>query len=127
MSWNRTTAAAAITTALQATLGETVWVYERPPGTVNPPAVIVGRPTEVRYSIPAFSIDEATLPVICVGPHDGDDTVDQLATQVRASFPDPTLGGIVQACWPVDERAWRQASIAGVDVLLADVTLTVQM
>jgi hypothetical protein len=127
MTWNRQTAAAAITSALQVTLGETVWVYSKPPGTVNPPAVIVGRPTEVRYSIPAFSIDEATLPVTCVGPVDGDDVVDQLAAQVRASFPDPTLGGVVQACWPTDERAWRQASIAGVDVLLADVNLTIQM
>lgn len=127
MTWNRTAAAAAVTAALQTVLGETVWVYERPPGTVNPPAVIVGRPTEVRYSIPAFSIDEATLPVTCVGPHDGDDLVDQLVTQVRASFPDPSLGGVVQACWPVDERAWRQASIGGVDVLLADVNLTIQM
>jgi hypothetical protein len=127
MSWNRATAAAAITSALQTTLGETVWVYEKPPGTVNPPAVIVGRPTEVRYSIPAFSIDEATLPVICVGPLDGDDVVDGLVGQVRASFGDPTLGRVVQACWPVDERAWRQASIAGVEVLLADVNLTIQM
>jgi hypothetical protein len=127
MTWNRTDAAAAVTAALQATMGETVFVYGKPPATVNPPAVIVGRPSEVRYSTVAFAIDEAVLPVSCVGPADGDDTVDQLAAMVRASFPDPTLGGVVQACWPADERAWRQVSIAGVDVLIADVNLSIQM
>jgi hypothetical protein len=127
MTWNRQTAAAAITAALQATMGETVFVFNKPPATVNPPAVIVGRASEVRYSIPAFSIDEAILPVTCAGPVDGDDIVSGLIAAVRGSFPDPTLGGVVQACWPTDERAWRQVSIAGVDVLLADVNLTIQM
>jgi hypothetical protein len=128
MSWSRADAAAALTAVLQTAMGETVFVYPKPPGTVNPPAVIVGRPSEVRYSTVAFGIDEATLPVTCVGPVDGDDAVDQLVGAVRAALlPDPSLGGVVQACWPADERAWRQASVAGVDVLLADVNLTIQM
>jgi hypothetical protein len=128
MSWNRAAAAAAITAVLQTAMGETVFVYPKPPGTVNPPAVIVGRPASVRYSTVAFTIDEAILPVSCCGPADGDDMVDALVTAVRhALTADQTLGGAVQACWPADERAWRQASIAGVDVLLADVNLTVQM
>jgi hypothetical protein len=127
VTWNRQAAATAVAAALQATLGETVFVFPKPPQTVNPPAVIVGRPTEVRYSTVAFSIDEATIPVTCLGPLDGEDVVDGLIAMVRASFADRSLGGVVQACWAADERGWRNVNVAGVDVLVADVTLTIQM
>jgi hypothetical protein len=127
MSWSRTDAVAAIVAALQQTMGEAVFVHAKTPQTINPPAIVVSRPLEVRYSSSAFSIDEASISVICVGPADGEDVVDGLITQVRQSFPDPSLGGVVASCRPTVERNWRNVSIAGVDILQAEVVLTVDM
>lgn len=127
MSWNRTDAVAAIVAALQQTMGESVFVHAKTPQTINPPAVVVGRPLEVRYSVTSFGTDETTISVICVGPADGEDVVDELIAQVRQSFPDPSLGGVVQSCRPTVERNWRNATVAGVDILQAEVVVTVNM
>jgi hypothetical protein len=127
MAWSRQTAVPALVAALQTTLGETAFVFEKPPQTLNPPAVVVGRPTEVLYSAWALSVDEVTLPVLCVGPGDGEDIVDGLITAVRAALADPMLGGAVQSCVASAERNWRNVVLAGVDILQAEVTLTIRM
>jgi hypothetical protein len=127
MSWNRTNAAAALVSALQTQTGATVFVFPKPPQTLNPPAIVVGRPTEVLYSAWALSVDEVTLPVLCVGPGDGEDIVDGLITAVRAALADPMLGGAVQSCVASAERNWRNVVLAGVDILQAEVTLTIRM
>ena len=127
MTWSRTTAVPALVAALQSTMGETVFVFGKPPQTLNPPAVVVGRPVEVLYSTSALSIDEVTLPVLCVGPGDGEDIIDGLIAQVRASLTDPRLGGAVQSCVASAERNWRNLVLAGVDILQAEVTLTIRM
>jgi len=126
MSWNRTDAVKAIVQALSANINA-AWIFDKTPQTINPPAVVVSRPDTINYSFFALGIDEATIPVVCVGAADGEDTVDALITAVRQSFPDPSLGGIVSSCVPSSERGWRNASIAGIDVLQAEVVLTVQM
>ena len=128
MTWNRSAAAAGLEATLQAVLGETVWVFQKPPQTLNPPAVVIGRPTQVDYSMVAFSIDQATLPVICLGPVDGEDTVDELITAVRdAVGADITLGGAVQHCAATREQNWRLVNVAGADLLQAEVQLTIRM
>ena len=130
MTWDRATAAKALAAELEAAVaaaGETVTVFDRPPATVNPPAIVVGRPTEVAYAQFAFGVDEATLPVLCVGPVDGEDRVTELIELVRGAISEPTLGGVVQNAWASAERNWRQINVAGADLLQAEVTFTIAM
>ncbi len=128
MTWSRTEAVAGLYAALAAQLGETTWVFDKPPQTLNPPAVVIGRPTEVVYSQPAFGVDEATVSVICVGAADGEDAVDGLITAVRSAVSaDITLGGAVQHCDDTREQNWRIVNVAGTDVLQAEVVLTIRM
>jgi hypothetical protein len=127
VSWNRVGAVQAIVAALQQTAGDLAFIFDKTPQTINPPALVVGRPLEVGYSSAAFGIDEATLSVICVAAADGEDVIDQLITLVRASFPDPSLGGAVQSCVCTNERNWRNATVSGIDILQAEVILSIQM
>ena len=85
MSWQRSLVAAALADVLKAAQGEgdTAAIFSAPPETLNAPAIVVGRPTEVRYGVAGFGVDEATLPVICLGPSTGEDTVDGLISFVR--------------------------------------------
>jgi len=128
MAWNRTQAVAAVVAAVRAVCAETVIVFAKPPQTVNPPAIVVGRPVEVRYAVAALSVDEADLPVACVGPADGEDLVDELIAAVRhAVAVDWSLGGAVQHCRDTLERNWRNLNVAGVDILQAEILLTIRM
>jgi len=127
VSWDRTVAVPALVDAIEVASGQTVFVFDRPPTTINPPAIVVGRPVEVIYATAWFSVDEATLPVLCVGAGDGDDTVDDLIAVVRAAVKDPGLGGAVQSVVASAARNWRNLVVAGVDILQAEVTLTIQM
>jgi hypothetical protein len=128
MSWSRTTAVTALVQILQTAAGETVTVLSKPPQTLNPPAIVVHRPTEVRYSAFSLSIDEATLPVICVGAADGEEQVDSLITLVRTAVgANKMLGGAVSSCTASVERNWRNVLIGGIDVLEAEVTLLIEM
>ena len=128
MTWQRTPVAAALVDLLTAATGGTVFVFDKPPATINPPAIIVSRPSTVLYNAVAFGVDEATLPVVIAGAMDGDDFVDALRDVIRKTVDtNPTLNGSVPACWPSSERNWRNAIVAGVDLLLAELVLTVQM
>ena len=128
MSWSRALVAAALADALKAAqwAGDTASIFPAPPETLNAPAIVVGRPVEVRYGVAAFSQDEATLPVICIGPATAEDTVDGLIAFVRGAVAaDPTLGGAVPSCTATSERNWRALRIAGAELLGADVILTI--
>jgi hypothetical protein len=104
------------------------FVFGGPPQTLNPPAVVVGRPAEVLYSVASFSVDVATIPVICIGPQEGEDMVDALIAFVRGVIADEaTLAGTVQIVIAPSERNWRAIRVGGADLLAADVSLTVQM
>lgn len=130
MSWDRSIAAPALGQALAdavAAAGETITVYNQPPGTLNPPAIVIGRPVEVRYSTIAMNIDECSLPVLCVGPVDGEDRVAQIITFIRQNVTNTDLGGTVQIAYPAVERNWRQVNVGGADLLQAEVTFTIQM
>jgi hypothetical protein len=128
MSWSRSDVALAVVAQLQTVVGETTFVFAKPPQTINPPALIVGRPLEVRYSTSGLAVDQALLPITCVGPADGEEMVDDLITAIRQAFPPGSnLGGLVQVIYPDSERGWRNLNLAGVDLLLADVSLTINM
>ena len=109
MSWSRSTAAPALAETIRsADLTGTRSVYDRPVPTLHAPALVVARATEVRYGVAAFGVDEAELPVVCLGPMEGEDVVDELLALVREAVElDPTVGGVVQGAFVPLERNWR--------------------
>jgi hypothetical protein len=128
MTWDRTPVAAALVDMLtQATEGA-VTVFDRPPTTLNPPALVVSRVERVTYAVAGLGVDDVTLPVLAVGPMDGDDQVSALADVVRlAVLDDRTIEGSVHVAWPLEQRNWRNVTVAGVDLLTVEVVLSIQM
>jgi hypothetical protein len=131
VSFDRTSFAKALATALEAELAEagvTATVFDKPPFTLNAPSIVIARPTEVRYSEAAFSIDAASVAVTCIGAADDDETVGELIGVVRSAIgADASLGGAVALCVPMSERNWTHVNVAGTDLLRADVVLDIQM
>ena len=130
MSWSRSKCAPALAAAIRAAdvAGSGRSVYDRPPGTLHSPALVVGRPSEVRYGVAAFGVDEAELPVVCLGPLEGEDVVDELIALVRSAVEiDPQLGGVVQGALVPLERNWRVTKVAGADLLAADALVLLTM
>lgn len=126
MTWNRATVAAALVDLL--TEATDVMVFDRPPGTVNAPAIVVARPNSVTYGVGALGIDDAELPLVLVGGADDLDGVEALKTSVRAAVDtDPSLGGVVQLVYPEAERNWRVLNIGGADLLTVEVILQIRM
>jgi hypothetical protein len=131
VSWSREPVAKALVADFEAQLaaaGLSAAVLDRPTFTLTAPAIVVGRPTEVRYSMAALGVDEVVLPVGCVHSADSDDAVSELIDVVRdAVEADRTLGGVVGVAYASGERSWRNVNVAGADYLMADVTLEIQM
>ena len=127
MTWDRT----AVSTALVSLLGPAtqVTVHGRPPETLNGPCLVVGRPQPVVYATAGLGVDEATLPVIVVSGVETEDQVEALKNTCRQTIlANPSLGGVVQACYPAEERNWRNLTGAGgVQLLLVELILTVRM
>jgi hypothetical protein len=129
MAWQRAATAKALAELLREAQPDdgAASVFSSPPETLNAPALIVGHPSDVRYSSQGFAMDEATLPVVCVGPLTGDDVVDELIADVRAVvLANPKLDGTVASCVATGERNWRAIRVGGADFLAADVELTIQ-
>jgi hypothetical protein len=130
MSWSRAPVAKALVEVITAQLaadGIEASVQDHPTFTVNPPAIVVGRPSEVRYGVAAFGIDEIVLPVACVCGPEQDDAVHELLRVVhRAVTNDPTLGGVVMIADMSGERAWRNVNVAGADYLAAEAVVDIQ-
>jgi Mrp family chromosome partitioning ATPase len=128
MSWNRATVAGALVDLLSEALNGQVMVFDRPPGTVNAPAVVVGRVNSVTYGVGAMGIDDAELPLVLVGGADDMDGVEALKASVRQAIAnDQTLGDVVQLAYPEAERNWRVLNIGGADLLTVDVILQIRM
>jgi hypothetical protein len=127
MSWDRQTVSAALVDMLGPATGVTV--HPIPPEVLNPPCVVVSRPQTVSYSTAAPTIDEATLPLIVCGGIETEDAVEATKTVCRQTIlADPSLAGTVQACWPSEERNWRNITGAGgVQLLLVELVLQIQM
>lgn len=130
MSWDRAAAAKALAACLTHAVqevGEAIAIFDKPPPSLNPPALVVGRPLQVQFSAYTISIDEAELPVSAVVGVDEDDRAAELLDIARLAVADRTLGGVVQVCYPALERNWRNLNVAGTDLLAADVVFTIQM
>jgi hypothetical protein len=129
MTWTRAPLAAALVVALRDG-GLTCALFSCPPMSgLNAPAVVVGRPVEVLYSVQSFAVDRVTIPIVCIGALEHDDDVADLVAQARKAIEaEPTLGGTVQTVEATSERNYRQVKVAGADLLLAaDLVLEVSM
>jgi hypothetical protein len=128
MAWDRATVTASLAQLLSAALAGAVTVFDRPPLSLNVPAVVIGRVEQVQYGTPSLGIDTATLPVHCVGAIDADDTVDALKAAVRlAVFNDWTIAGTVQRATCTEERNWRNVPVGGAEVLAVDLIIQITM
>ena len=103
-------------------------VFDRPPTTVNPPALIVQFPTTVTKHVPTFAIDQVDWTVTAVAGLGDPETIDTLlAVATAAVEDDPGLGTVVPICKPVEHRNWRLLTVAGTDMLAADLILETRM
>jgi hypothetical protein len=130
VTWARAPVAAALVETLTAATGGATpppTVFGVAPLTINPPAVVVGRPAG-RYGEFALSVDEMSLPVVVVGAAGDDDGVDALAELVRtAVLANPTLGGAVKSAWPAERRNPRNQTVAGIEIQSTEVVLSIAM
>jgi hypothetical protein len=128
MSWDRTSAAAALADLLISATAAAVTVFTHPPATFNAPAYIVAYPTTVTKHEPAFAIDVAEWILTAAAGADDPDTLDGLlSTAADAIEKDMTLGGAVQICRPTMWRNYRVSVIGGAELLLADLVLETRM
>jgi hypothetical protein len=123
MSWDYRSSSSAIVAYLADAL-PLVSVYDRPPATFNPPAVILAHPQLVTRNQPRFAVDRVTWPLMCVAGANQADYVADLLDQVAAVIDDdPSLGGEVQSATAATFGGWRITDVSGIQVLAADVTL----
>jgi hypothetical protein len=128
VSWDRPSAAAALVDVLMAATADVVTVHDRPPSTLNAPALVVSYPTAVAKHTPTFAIDQAELAVLgAVGVEAGDDLDGLLEVATDAIEGDPTLAGAVQYCKPTEWRNWRIMASAGASLLVAEIALEIRM
>jgi len=104
-------------------------VYDRPPASFNPPAIVIGVADPVDYSTPAIGVDTAGEWSITVAVGvEGAFTADELIRTMRAGLTlDPTLGGVVQLCRATGSRNWRWVQLTGGDYLTGDLILECRM
>lgn len=127
MSWDRTAAAAALAEMLRSALPE-VPVFEAPEATFNAPALVCQFPTSVLLSSPSFGVDTASWAVLAaVGAAEADRLDELLASATAVVRLDPTLGRVVQTTRPLEWRNWRLLTVAGAELLAADLALETRM
>jgi len=125
VSWNRATVAQALADAITAGTGGAFTVHTEPPQTLNPPCVVIG-PTSRPFSTAALSVDEVDVAVMLVQPVGRLTDLDAMAQDVAdVIVVDPTLGGVVRAAYPYDQRNTRGVVVAGIDLTVADLTVKV--
>ena len=129
MSWNRSQFAAALQPILAFATEGAVTIHLLPPETLNPPAVVIHRPTLVTYSAASLGIDEVSLPLVIVGAIEGEDAIEALKSTCRQAInANQNLGGAVQACWCESERNWRNYTGAGgIQILQVELVLSIHM
>ena len=120
--------AAALSQVLTDATDSAVSVFPSPPGTFNPPALIVQFPTSVLKHVPAFGIDSAQLTVLAATGVLDTDGHDQLLEVASAALEaNQTLNGAVQVLRPTEWRAWRVMTVSGIDLLVAEIAVDVRM
>jgi hypothetical protein len=127
MSWVRATAAQAVADVL-ATIDPLVSVFASPPSTFNPPVYVVGYPRIVNYDAATFGVDDVELPMFAGVGVAEIDRLDAMLDQARKAIAaDNSLAGAVMHVRVTEQSNWRILSVAGADVLAADLTLRIRM
>jgi hypothetical protein len=126
VTWNRQSVADALVGVLGPAVGVTV--HEKPPEVLNPPCLVVGRPTTVTYATAGLGIDEAELPVVIVGGIETEDRIETLKVAARSAIlANPSLGLANVTVWPTSERNWlNRTGAGGIQLLTVELILTVQ-
>ncbi len=125
--WERSKAAQAIANVLVG-IDPAVSVFATPPETFNPPAYVCGVVRALDYNAVTFGVDRVEFRLfVSAGPNDYD-RLDQLCAQAAAALAvDPMCGGAVISLTVIHQENWRRLSIAGADVLTADLILAIRM
>jgi hypothetical protein len=89
---------------------------------------VVSLPVTVSYDLIAFGVDQADLPIVCVG-HDGDfDGVEALMETARGAIgADRTLKGTAQEAHCTEERSWRRLRAGGTEMTAVDLIVQIRM
>jgi hypothetical protein len=125
VSWDRDKVSAALGDLFASAL-PTVKIHTIPPLTLNPPCVVISD-ADVAYNTASFCADTATVPVIVVGGMEATDAVEDMKNALRAALDgSPDLGGVVSYANAVEERNWRYAAVAGVQLLTVELMVEVK-
>ena len=125
MTWNRAAVAAALADAFAAA-DPLISAFERPPATLNPPALVCSDPATVTKRTAGMGVDRTEFVVIAVvGLEQADELDALLDTADRAIFADPTLGGVCQVAVVVENRNFRALNIGGADFRAADLAVQI--
>ena len=126
MSWDLVTLGEAIADTLD---DDTVPVFAAPPTSLNPPALVVSYPELVEIGTVALGIDEVTVAVVAVVNFaDSAAAMGELIAAVRLAIAgDRKLGGAVAQARLAQVRSVRAEKVSGIDVLTAELVLTVEM
>jgi len=104
----------------------TVSVFAVSPASFNPPAYIVGRPETVELDVPAFTVDQINLAVLCFVGLGQDTALGELLRSARDAIrKDRSLGGRVQTARTIRFRNWAIMNISGAEFLKAELLLEV--
>jgi len=128
VTWDLEPVAHAIADLLGA-IDATVKAYPAAPETFNPPAYVVGFPVSVVRGAGAMGVDVAQLPVAaCAGPTESFKPNALLIAAIPALEADPTFGGVVIGSKVTNaQQSYRRLSVAGIEVLAADLLLEIRM
>jgi hypothetical protein len=128
VSWDRTKCVDALV-PLFAAANPTVKVLDHPTETINPPAIVIHRPTMVTYANAGFGVDTAELPVLIGSGLESEDQIETIKTACRSALcADVTLGGVVAEVHAASERNWRnQTGAGGIQLLTVELVLSVTM
>jgi hypothetical protein len=129
MSWDRVAAAKALAGLLTAaTDGEAVAIYDHPPKSFTPPALIIQLPTRVIPHSPAFGTDTAEWTVLAGVDVEGADYLDDLLRTVTDVVElEPTLAGESVNTRVTEWRNYRVLNVTGADYLVAEAALETRM
>lgn len=127
MSYSRPPVAAALTEAFQ-TAAPWVNVFDRPPATINAPALVVVDPTTRQFSNAGMGVDQTELIVTAVvGLEQVDDLDDLMNLAASAIKADPTLGRLVMTATVTEGRNWRALTVGGANFRAADLAVRIDM
>lgn len=103
-------------------------VFDRPPPTVNAPALVVVDPTSRMLHTAGMGVDQTELIVTAVVGLDQVDELDDLTNvAIGAIAGDPTLGRVVLTATVTEVRNWRRLVVGGAEFRAADLAIRIDM